>query len=114
MSKLKSFFLRSFLFFVINKYILCKNMNSIGKVSPFIFVQTKSIELNAATPPYTVFNFATEATSTQDIIEDHLKSKEKKAMRRFKQDLRNKRERAENILANLLSSSLQFFDTEEN
>ncbi|SCM22072.1 conserved Plasmodium protein, unknown function [Plasmodium chabaudi adami] len=113
MSKLKLFFLRSFLFFVINN-ILCKNGNSIDKVSPFMFVQTKSKELNVATPPYTVFNFATEAISTQDIIEDHLKSKEKKAMRRFNQDLRNKRERAENILANLLSSSLEFFDAEEN
>ncbi|SCM23549.1 conserved Plasmodium protein, unknown function [Plasmodium berghei] len=71
-------------------------------------------ELNIATPPYTVFNFATEAISTQDIIEDHLNNKEKKAMRRFKQDLRNKRERSENILANLLLSSLHFFDWEEN
>ncbi|ETB56916.1 hypothetical protein YYC_05277 [Plasmodium yoelii 17X] len=87
MNKLKYVFLKLFLFFVINKYILCKNVNSIGKVSPFIFIQAKLTELNVATPPYTVFNFATEVSSTQDIIEDHLKNKEKKAMRRFKQDL---------------------------
>ncbi|GAB67002.1 hypothetical protein PCYB_103520 [Plasmodium cynomolgi strain B] len=90
-------------------------------------------DLGIAEPPYTVFNFATEAANTTDVLEDELRKKENKAMRRFRHDLvgkdnfstrvlscigavhrveNEKKEQATNFLASLLENSLQFFDSE--
>ncbi|EUD68188.1 hypothetical protein C922_01206 [Plasmodium inui San Antonio 1] len=99
-----------------------------GKLS--LFLETKLADLGTADPPYTVFNFATEAANTTDVLEDELRRKENKAMRRFRHDLvgkekfservlsciggvhvfREKKERTANFLASLLKDSLQFFD----
>ncbi|CAA9988776.1 conserved Plasmodium protein, unknown function [Plasmodium knowlesi strain H] len=79
-----------------------------GRLS--FFLETKLADLGIADPPYTVFNFATEAVNTTDVLEDELRRKENKAMRRFRHDLSEKKERTSNFIVNLLENSLQFFD----
>ncbi|CAG9475082.1 conserved Plasmodium protein, unknown function [Plasmodium vivax] len=81
-----------------------------GKIS--LFLETKLADLGIADPPYTVFNFATEAANTTDVLEDELRRKENKAMRRFRHDLNEKKERTANLLTSLLKNSLHFFDAE--
>ncbi|SBT70750.1 conserved Plasmodium protein, unknown function [Plasmodium malariae] len=115
MCRLKYFF---FFFFFTHLFALLLTMahasheynNPRPQENAFAFVQTKISELKIADPPYTVFNFATEAANTNDIIEDELKRKEKKAMRRFKHDLHEKKERVDEILEKILKSSMQFFE----
>ncbi|GAW81491.1 hypothetical protein, conserved, partial [Plasmodium gonderi] len=86
----------------------------VPKERPFVFLESKLAELEITDPPYTVFNFATEAANTVDVIEDELKKKDNKAMRRFKHDLSEKKERTADILVTLLKDALQFFDYERS
>ncbi|KJP88830.1 hypothetical protein AK88_01520 [Plasmodium fragile] len=81
-----------------------------GKLT--LFLETKLADLAIADPPYTVFNFATEAANTTEVLEDELRRKENKAMRRFRHDLSEKKERASNFLTSLLKNSLEFFDSD--
>ncbi|ETW62990.1 hypothetical protein PFBG_00939 [Plasmodium falciparum 7G8] len=106
-------FLFSILSFVVFLFILnyqtYASSCTVLKDKHFSFYERKMKELNIADPPYTVFNFSTEVSSDHDIIQDELEKKEKKAMRRFKYDLDEKRDRSSKMLDKLLSNAIDFF-----
>ncbi|SBT72993.1 conserved Plasmodium protein, unknown function [Plasmodium ovale] len=102
-----------FLVFIFPKgNVAHKDNPRMGREMAFLFAQTKLHEINVANPPYTVFNFATEAASMYDMVEDKKKTLHKKAMRRFRQDLGEKKDRASKLLSEVLRRSLHFFQHE--
>ncbi|CRH00605.1 conserved Plasmodium protein, unknown function [Plasmodium relictum] len=108
-----SYFFLSLFFFLFIKVTISYEFSSRNiSYKKFMFTETKISKLKVADPPYTVFNFATEVVNTNDIIENELLKKEKKAMRRFKYDLDEKKDRSNKILNKILKDSKEFFENE--